>query len=134
VGPVPVSPEERVLLGEGRELVAQLVEGLPGRLSEVMAGRLGLAGQPKTLAAVGEETGSSVSSTHRDEREGTRLLAARYLAGQEDQSSPTPAAQGPVTLRLLAQVLQSGQSAGSVAVRPEHRGGRPVPGVRGVSP
>jgi hypothetical protein len=133
VGPVPVSPEERVLLGEGRELVAQLVEGLPGRLSEVMAGRLGLAGQPKTLAAVGEETGSSVSTTHRDEREGTRLLAARYLAGQEDQSSPTPAAQGPVTLRLLAQVLQSGQSAGSVAVRPEHRGGRPAPGVRGVS-
>ena len=84
------------------------------------------------MAAVGEETGSSVSTTHRDEREGTRLLAARYLAGQEDQSSPTPAAQGPVTLRLLAQVLQSGQSAG-LAVRPEHRDGRPVPGVRGVS-
>jgi len=135
VGPVSESPEELVLLREERERVAQLVEGLPGRLSEVMAGRLGLAGQRKTLAAVGEETGSSVSTTHRDEREGTRLLAVRYLAGQEDQSLPTPVAQGPVTLRLLAQVLQSGEGTvgESVAVRPEHRGGRPAPGVRGVS-
>ncbi|MHA6526106.1 hypothetical protein [Tessaracoccus sp. G1721] len=136
VGPVSVPPEDVVLLGQERERVAQLVEGLPGRLREVMAGRLGLAGEPKTLAAVGEETGSSVSTTHRDAREGTRLLAARYL-GQEHQPSSTSrsAAPGPVTLRLLAQVLQSGEGpvGESVAVRPEHRGGRPAPGVRGVS-
>lgn len=134
VGPVPVSPEERVLLGEERALVAQLVDGLPGRLSDVMAGRLGLAGQRKSLAVIGEEAGSSHSTVHRDDREGTRLLQERYLA-QQDRHPSTPSG---VTLRQLAQVLQppsgDGASAGSGSSRPEHRHqGRGAGGVPGVS-
>ena len=135
VGQVPVSPEERVLLGEERALVAQLVDGLPGRLSDVMAGRLGLAGQRKTLTVIGEEAGSSHSTVHRDDREGTRLLQERYLAQQHRQPTHAPAA---VTLRQLAQVLQppsgEGASAGSGSSRPEHRHqGRSAGGVPGVS-
>jgi RNA polymerase sigma factor (sigma-70 family) len=135
VGPVSVSPEEMVLLGEERELVAQLVDGLPGRLSEVMAGRLGLAGQRKTLAVIGEEAGSSQSTVHRDDREGTRLLQERYLAQQDRQPSPSPS-PAAVTLRQLAQVLQpasgEGASAVSVSSRPEHRHqGRGPGGVPG---
>lgn len=133
VGQVPVSPEERVLLGEERALVAQLVDGLPGRLSDVMAGRLGLAGHRKTLAVIGEEAGSSHSTVHRDDREGTRLLQERYLAQQDP--SLTPAAV--VTLRQLAQVLQPPSGDGAPAVpassRPEHRhqrsGAGGVPGA-----
>ncbi len=135
VGPVSVSPEEMVLLGEERERAAQLVEGLPGRLGEVMAGRLGLAGQRKTLAVIGEEAGSSLSTVYRDDREGTRLLQERYLAQQGRPSSPSSAV---VTLRQLAQVLQppsgEGVPAGSGSSRPEHRHqGRGSGGARGVS-
>lgn len=130
------SPEEQLLRGVERDQMAQLLDRLPERMRVVMEGRLGLSGAQKTMAALGEATGASTTTVHRDAWEGVRQLREHDRAAKEaekEKPSPVPAA---VTLRLLAQVLQptkEGRSTTLTSSRPEHRGGGPTPGVRGVS-
>jgi len=128
MGPVSVPPEELLVLAEERARVAGLVDQLPGRLREVMVGRLGLAGREKTLAEIGTELGLSESTVHRDEAVGTRLLQQSHLA-TADQASVSSA----VLLRQLAQALQPPLATSEVTVRQEQLRGRHVGRSRPVA-
>jgi RNA polymerase sigma factor (sigma-70 family) len=128
VGPVSVPPEELLVLAEERARVAGLVDQLPGRLREVMVGRLGLAGREKTLAEIGTELGLSESTVHRDEAVGTRLLQQSHLA-TADQASVSSA----VLLRRLAQALQPSAAASEASARQEQLRGRHVGRSRPVA-